>query len=187
MVHVQSVLALQEDAQQSVGIGLGGLQFHGIFLPVVTCHFQTFFGKHLVVRANQFHTDLGLALRACIDTEFVAHVFLQTHTEVAPVFNTRPLVGMAVVLQSDIVRIACKGWVVILYLHVAEGLPGHQVLGKLERAVLHHVGIEAAVGSEVDVLKEHTVHRGLNHSPRFVGLDCVLMTTVGSHDRIGGC
>ena len=187
MVHVKAVLTFQEDAQQSVGIGFGGRQFHGIFLPVVARHVQAFLGYHFVVRTHQFHADSGLSLRACIDAELVAHTFLQAHAEVTAVFNARPLVGMAVVLQAYIMRIAREGRVVVLYLHVAEGLPGHQSLRKLKRTVLHHVGIEASVGSEVDVFEEYAVHRRLNHSPGFVGLDGVLVTTVGSHCMTGGC
>ncbi len=37
-------------------------------------------------------------------------------------------------------------------------LPRHQRVGKLERAVLHALGIQPAIGREVDVLEEHADH-----------------------------
>ena len=66
--------------------------------------------------------------------------------------------------------IALEG-TVVFHLEVSEGAPTHQVLGKLKRAVLHHLCIEATIGSVVDILKEDAVHRRLYGSPEFLGVN----------------
>ena len=66
-------------------------------------------------------------------------------------------------------RIALEG-AIVLHLKVSEGAPAHQVLGELERAVLHHLCIKTTVGSVVDILKEDTVHRRLYGCPEFLGV-----------------
>jgi hypothetical protein len=54
--------------------------------------------------------------------------------------------------------VAGEGGFVIVYGNLAEGIPAHEMLWKLEVAVLHHLSIQAAVGTEVDILKKDAVH-----------------------------
>jgi hypothetical protein len=44
------------------------------------------------------------------------------------------------------------------------------MLGELERTVLHHLGIETAIGSIVDILEENTIHRGLDWGTKLLGV-----------------
>ena len=66
--------------------------------------------------------------------------------------------------------IAVEGTVVANF-DIACRIPSHPWILKFERAVLDHFGIEAAIGSEVDVLEEDAVHRGLDHCTRLGRLD----------------
>jgi hypothetical protein len=50
----------------------------------------------------------------------------------------------------------------------------------LERAVLHELGVEPAVGAVVDVLEEHAVQRRADGMTGFVGIDDE------PHRRVGG-
>ncbi len=69
---------------------------------------------------------------------------------------------MAGVIQADIVRAAVEG-AVFLHFHLAEGLPALEgILRELEGTVLHELGVQAAVGREVDVLEENAIHRRLD-------------------------
>ena len=66
--------------------------------------------------------------------------------------------------------IALEG-TIVLYVELTKCTPAHQVLGELEGAVLHHLSIESAVGSVVDILEEDTVHRRLYGSAQFLCVD----------------
>ena len=44
------------------------------------------------------------------------------------------------------------------------------MLRELKGTVLHHLGIESAVSSVVDILEEDAVHRGLYGCPEFLGV-----------------
>ena len=59
---------------------------------------------------------------------------------------------------------------VVANLKLTVGAPAHQVLGELKRAVLHHFGIQTAVGSVVDVLEEDAIHRRLNGGTELFGV-----------------
>ena len=61
--------------------------------------------------------------------------------------------------EAHVVGVAVEG-AVILDGDVAEYVPPHEPLRELERAVLHHLGIKAAVGAVVYVLEEVSVHCG---------------------------
>src|ERR1043165_3081765 len=50
-------------------------------------------------------------------------------------------------------------------------LPAHHGLGKLERTILHHLGVDAAVGGEVDVLEEGAEHMRIDRRAGLVRLD----------------
>ena len=53
------------------------------------------------------------------------------------------------------------------------------MVGELKRAVLDKLGIEAAIGSIVDVLEEDTIHGGWNGSTNLSGVDVELMLRIG--------
>lgn len=67
--------------------------------------------------------------------------------------------------------VAGEGGFVIVYGNLAEGIPAHEMLWKLEVAVLHHLSIQAAVGTEVDILKKDAVHCRL-----YIGIGLVAST-----------
>ena len=85
------------------------------------------------------------------------------------------LVGMTRGAQSGVMGIAIEGGRSSIDGHVAKGLPAHQALGELKRTVLYHLRIKAAIGSEVDVLKENAIHGGLYLGAHLVGLDVKLV------------
>ena len=67
-------------------------------------------------------------------------------------------------------RIVLEGSVVTDF-DIAGRVPTHPRVLEFEGTVLDHFGIEAAIGSEVDVLEEDAVHRWLDHGTRLCGLD----------------
>ena len=67
---------------------------------------------------------------------------------------------------------------IVLYCYISERLPTHEFLRKLERAVLHQLAIQAAIGSIVDVFKKKAVHRWLHLGTHFFGIDV---------ERVGLC
>ena len=89
------------------------------------------------------------------------------------------------IAQADIMRIAGECRLVVAQLDVAKRLPSHEGLWKLERAVLHHFGIETSVGSKVDVLEEDAPHGGLDGCPQVacVHLYHALGMQVGYHQE----
>jgi len=88
--------------------------------------------------------------------------------------------------EQYIPRVALKG-AVVLQFKASESLPAHEVLGKLERAVLHQLAIEAAVGGVVDVLEEDAIHGRLYGGTRPAGVDVkhILRLSHHSHDDPG--
>ena len=54
---------------------------------------------------------------------------------------------------------------------IAGRVPAHPRVLEFEGTVLDHLGIEATIGSEVDVLEEDAVHRWLDYGTRSGGLD----------------
>ena len=59
---------------------------------------------------------------------------------------------------------------VVAYLKLSEGTPAHQMLGEFKRAVLHHLCIQATVGSVVNVFKEDTIHSRLYRCAELLGV-----------------
>ena len=75
---------------------------------------------------------------------------------------------LTIVAQACVVRVTIEAGVVAPHLHGAKGGPPHQSLLKLKRAVLHQLGIQATVGTEIDVLKKEAIHRGGDRSTRLI-------------------
>ena len=91
---------------------------------------------------------------------------------------------MPCIVQCYIMRIAIKGGLFVLHLHITKDIPAHQSVGKLKRTVFYHLGIQSAVGSEVDIFKENAVHRRLNSSSRLcVYRQFVLRIDSACHQR----
>ena len=82
-------------------------------------------GHHLIVAANQLHTDAGIVGVASTteDGEVVFHALLHTHTEVAMILYTCSLLAVSVIVQRHIMRVAVKGGFLAVQLDIAEGLP----------------------------------------------------------------
>ena len=105
-----------------------------------------------------------------IDRELVGLALLDRNAKETFVLDSCMLDAMAREVEAGIVWIAVEG-AVVANLDIACRIPSHPGILKFERAVLDHFGIEAAIGSEVDVLKEDAVHRGLDYCTRFGRLD----------------
>ena len=158
MVEVNRALSFKVDTHQPLCIGPGRLQSNGVFLPVVTCNGYLLLGHHLIITAHQFHTDLRRSCGTRINREMIIHALLQSHTEETPVLQSGELITMSRFLQGNIVRITIKCRIGIIHLNFSKGVPTHQLLRELKRAVLHHLGIESTIGSKVDILEEDAVH-----------------------------
>ena len=117
---------------------------------------------HRVV-VHQAHVERGLAALGATRPhgEAVGLALAHGDAEEALVLEAGELVAVARIAQAHVVRIAVEG-AVVPHLEVAVGTPAHQPLRELERTVLHHLGVEAAVGGIVDVLEEDAVHGGLH-------------------------
>ena len=85
-------------------------------------------------------------------------------------------------LKHKVVGIEVKGRLHVADADIAEGVSPHQPLRKFKTAVFDHLGIESAVGAEVDIFEENTVHRRLNGCTR-LGVDGELSLSRGSRDR----
>ena len=103
--------------------------------------------------------------------EAVGVAFLEADAEESFVVKSGPFMGMSGIDEAHVVRIAVEG-AVVPDLDPSESLPTLQgILGELEGAVLDEFGIQAAVGSEIDVLKEDAVHGRLDRGSRFGQVD----------------
>ena len=80
-------------------------------------------------------------------------------------------------------RVAVEGWLHVIEGYITECIPSHQALWELERTVFHHLCIETAIGTEVDILEEDTIHGRLDFYSRLVGLNHKLMLCEGSERR----
>ena len=98
----------------------------------------------------------------------IVHALSQSDAEESVVVQACAFLLVASIAQGDIMRITGKGRGAVAQSHVAEHVPTHEWLRKLERAVLHQFGIESAIGSEVDVFEENAPHRGLNLCTEFL-------------------
>ena len=170
VVKVNALVGHQEYAHQPLGIGLVGSECGGVFLPFVVGHGDSVAGDGYVVRTDKFHAEAGRAPLqvgdAGIDGEVVVHTFFQAHAEEAAVFQTRHLLRVPRTPQRHIVRVALEGRFLVGHTHVSESIPAHQPVRELKRAVFHHLGVEAAIGPEIDVFKEYAIHRRLYGAAR---------------------
>ena len=106
-----------------------------------------------------------------IHGEAVFLVLLDADAKETLVGQSGPPVAVSRGGETGIVGIAVEG-AVVLYLHLAKGLPAHEVVGgELKRAVLHQLSVETAVGSEVDILEEDSIHGGLHHGSGLTSVD----------------
>ena len=122
------------------------------------------------VGEHHFQAAFAALRHACPHREAVFFSLFDTDANEAFVFKAGVLVVVAGRGQAYVMGIAVER-PVVAELHTSEGFPAHEVLRKLEGAVLYLLGIEAAVGAEIDVFEEKAVHGGLNGSAGFVGLE----------------
>ena len=163
VLECHAVVTLQEDAQLGMLVGLGRGQHDAVFLPVASGDAELLLYEllTLVHRAliNELNAQGSDTLRSLGPYgEAVLLALLDTDAEVALVDQSCATVVMPGCREHDIVRTALEG-TVVLHLDASEGLPAHQRLGELERAVLDQFAIQTAIGSVVDILEEDTIHR----------------------------
>ena len=174
-------------AHQSLGIGLRRGQGSCKLLPLVVGDVDDLLGNHIILGIDEFYTNLALLaideMQTAIYGEIVLHILLQTHTEEAAVLQTGLLLTGTGTLERYIMRVAVEGRLHVIEGYVAECIPTHQALWKLERTVFHHLCIETAIGTEVDILKEDTIHGRLDFYSRLVCLNHKLMLCESSERR----
>ena len=161
-----SVLVVQQHTQPCLAQGPGAPDYGFILFPFAALHLYPGLGKLLVFLhgrwVDQLHLQhLWLAFgNACPHAESVVLTLLHTDAEKALVLQTRQLFHMPRGTETHILGVTGKG-AIIPHLQPAQGVPSHQGIGRiLERAVLHHLGIHASVGSKIDILIEDAIHGG---------------------------
>ena len=180
MLHVGSgdgllVVGEQEDTQGTLGLCTGRGDLCGVLLPFLATDGDIGLNEALILAHRVIIDEAHLENRrpalwaACPDREAVGCSLLDGNAEETFILKTCILVAVTGIAEADVVGVLVKG-TIVAQLKVAIGSPAHQVLRKLERTVFHHLGIETAVGSVVDVFKEDAVHRRLYGSPQFLGV-----------------
>ena len=172
MLEVNASARLEEDAKVSLGKGLLRRDCNFVTLPVGRVYGQNVGSHHLRLAHRggvyQLHLDF-LALAARPYREAVALAGLHADAEKALVFQSGELRAVPRGRQAHIMGVALER-AVVLQRHVAKRLPAHEMLGKLERAVFHQLGIQASVGRIIDVFKEMPVHGRLDWSANLASL-----------------
>ena len=192
-VAVAAPLRAEEETQIGILHGAGRLEHNGILLPVGRGHLDVFRDKLLVllqaIFVNQLNTQrLSLAAGdTSPHTEAILCVTLQTDAEEALVLKTGPHIVVAGAGETYVMRILVER-AVVLHLYLTESLPTHEVVGReFERAVFQQLAVKTTVGSIVDILKEDTIHRGLNHAAGLSGFNShnIVLSRKGHRCRKG--
>ena len=174
MVEIHTVGAFQKDAHQALLDRFVGSERHRFLDPLIARNGDLLLVDRVVLVVDELHANLSFLSLQVVETgkdrEVIAHPFLQSHAEEATVLQSCELLVMTGTLQYHVVGIAVKGRLHVADTDIAEGVPTHQPLRKFKTAVFDHLGIESAVGAEVDILKEDTVHRRLDGRTR-LGVD----------------
>ena len=176
VLEVGGHLAVAPHAEVSLGKGLFGLDDGCVLLPLLAADVQPHIAQLLVLVhrgvIDEVNPKLGTAAvgHTRPDGEAVLLAALHADAEEAVILNHGVLVAMPRGRQAHIVGVAVEG-AVVPERHLAGDVPSGKVVGKLETAVLHQLGIQAAVGSIVDVLEEDAVHGGLDVGTGFLGVD----------------
>ena len=105
---------------------------------------------------------------------------MHSHSEETFIFQAGVLGPVGGWRQSHVVRVAVE-WAIVHQRDVAECVPSHEMLRKLERAVFYHLSVETAVGCEIYVLEEYAIHRGrdLNSGTGGIYYEVVFSANVG--------
>ena len=120
-------------------------------------------------------------------TETILSITLQTDAEEALVLKTGPHIVVAGAGETYVMRILVER-AVVLHLYLTESLPTHEVVGReFKRTVFQQLAVKTAVSGIVDILKEDTVHRGLNHTAGLGGLNShnIILSREGHSCRKG--
>ncbi len=146
-------------------------------------------GNRLVVVTDELHTEAsptGLqTVQSGCDHEVVSSSLGEGHSEESLVLKCRELVAVAGILEHGVVGTTVVGRFGITDVHIAHGSPAHETVGIFKAAVLHHLGIEASVGTKIDVFEEDAIHGALDGSHR-TGVDTEL-TSLGGQSLLSEC
>ena len=146
VLECHGVLSLQEDAQLGVLVGDGRRQRDGVFLPIGRSQGKFLLDKllPLVHRTliDELDADGGTLGVKCFrpDGEAVLLALLNADAEVALVDQSRAAVMMIGGREHYVVGATLER-AVAFDLHASDGLPAHQRLRKLERAVLDQLAV----------------------------------------------
>ena len=175
MFQGHSIGALEEDAQLGMFQRSRRRQLQRVLLPVGRRDVKHFLHQFLTLIhrlfVDELYTDGTIALQSLgPNRETIRLPLLDANAEIALVDQSRATVLMTWGGENNIVGTTLEG-AVVTDVDTAKGLPAHQMLGKLERAVLDQLAIESTVGSIVDVLKEDAIHRRLYGCTKLPGVD----------------
>ena len=172
VLQVSGHAAVTPYAQVGSLYGLAGLQHEGVFFPLLARYLNAAVAQFLVLSHGgiiyQVNPYLGVAAfgTACPNCESVCRPLLQSHAEESVVLNHGVLVVVSRGSQTYIMGILVEG-AIVLQGDFAGDVPSGKGVGKLERSVYYQFGIQTAIGSVVDVLKEDAVHGRLHGGSQF--------------------
>ena len=174
VLQSHAVLALQQESEIGFLHGLGRLKYEFILLPFVAADLQFGSGKFLVLLhcalVHERHLHVGVAAHSLSpDCEAIFLVLIDADAEVAFVLQTGSRIVMAGIVEHHVMRTTLEGSVV-LHFKLAESLPAHKSIRKFERAVLHQLAVQSAVGSIIDIFEEDAVHGRLHRRPHLLGV-----------------
>ena len=175
MFHVGGHFAVAPNAQMSFGKRAAGLEDGGVFFPFLATDLHTAIAQFLVVAhggvIDKVNPKFGsAAIRyTCPHGEAVFLATFYTHAKETVVLNHGMLVAVSRGCQAYIMRVFVE-WTIILQGHLAGDVPTGIVVGELERAVLHQLAIQTAIGSIVDVLEKDAVHGGGDRTSHLGGV-----------------
>ncbi|MCR6657037.1 MAG: hypothetical protein NVV63_14780 [Opitutus sp.] len=130
--------------------------------------------EHEAGRRDEFRTHEQSRAAAHIDAEIVNLALLHADAAKALVLDHGASIRGNDAREVRVGRMTLR---IALHSHpraarVGRGhVPAGERFGKLKRPILHQLGVETAVGAEVDVLVKHTPHRGLDRGAGPVDID----------------
>ena len=134
-------------------------------------------GQRGAVEADDFDGNFGRAFDvADLGGEIIGVAGSDTHAAEAFVANSQWSLGFRG--DAHVVGIGVAEGRFGKDRHVALGKaggnlePSHHRIGEFKRAVLDHLGVKAAVGTQVDVLEEGTPHGGIDPGTGLIGAYC---------------
>ena len=160
MVELHCSLALKQDSELAVGICERSSHIYGDLVPAFALHVHIYpIISVISVRSHQFRLQCHrpVLVGPYVRRKAVLLARLKADAPISFIVDSGPEPS-SIVGNTHVMRVSVKARVFVLNADQTERCPAYEAVRELERTVLHELGIKSAVGSEVDVLEEYTVH-----------------------------